>query len=73
MKKTCTVAVFILLAACASHAPLDMTSASGDDDDPAYTVKSDHTHGGGGMGGNGNIWGEVFRTALQTGMGFVHH
>ena len=73
MKKVCTVTVFILLAACASHAPADMASAANDDDDPGYTVKSDRGHGGGGMGGNGSVWGEVFRTALQTGMGFVYH
>ncbi|WP_215766735.1 hypothetical protein [Gluconobacter cerinus] len=28
---------------------------------------------GGGRGGGNSIWSDVFRTALQTGMGFVHH
>ncbi|MFT8366989.1 MAG: hypothetical protein ABF812_11885 [Gluconobacter cerinus] len=28
---------------------------------------------GEGRGGGNSIWSDVFRTALQTGMGFVHH
>jgi len=70
MKKNCAVAVFILLSACASHSsPADMAT-SANDDDSGYNIRG---HQGSGMGGNGSIWGEVFRTALQTGMGFVHH
>ena len=45
-------------------------AAAANDDDSGYTVRG---HQGGGMGGNGNIWGEVLRTALQTGMSFAHH
>ncbi|MFT8614022.1 MAG: hypothetical protein ABF917_11320 [Gluconobacter oxydans] len=70
MKKTCAAAVFVLLSACASHSsPADMAAAA-NDDDSGYNVRG---HQGGGMGGNGNIWGEVLRTALQTGMSFAHH
>jgi len=32
-----------------------------------------YTQTAGGPGGNNSIWADVFRTALQTGMGFVHH
>lgn len=69
VKHTGAVALFVLLAACASRGPADMATTT-NDDDPGYSVRS---HQGGGMGGNGSIWSEVLRTALQTGMGFVHH
>ena len=69
MRKTSAIAIFILLSACASRSPADMAAAA-NDDDSGYNVRG---HQGGGMGGNGNIWGEVLRTALQTGMGFAHH
>ncbi len=69
MKKTCTMGIFILLSACASRSPADMAAAA-NDDDSGYTVRG---HQGGGRGGDSNIWGEVLRTALQTGMSFAHH
>ena len=69
MRKTSAIAIFILLSACASRSPADMADAA-NNDDSGYTVR-DHQRGG--VGGNGNIWSEVLRTALQTGMSFAHH
>ncbi|EHH68175.1 hypothetical protein GMO_15250 [Gluconobacter morbifer G707] len=63
---------FLFLAACASHPPADMTDAS-DADAPVQDASGPGNRGGGGPGGGGGIWSEVLRTALQTGMGFVHH
>lgn len=69
MKHTGAVALFILLTACGSRGPADMVTST-NDDDPGYSVRN---HQNGGMGGNGSTWGEVLRTALQTGMSFAHH
>ncbi|WP_215751031.1 MULTISPECIES: hypothetical protein [unclassified Gluconobacter] len=58
----------LLLESCASHAPSDMSETADSNDGPPFNQT------GGGPGGGGNsIWSDVFRTALQTGMGFVHH
>lgn len=60
----------LLLAACAEHRPpldddgLPVTDGSEGDGPP---------HGGRGGPGGGGIWSDVLHTAMQTGMGFLHH
>lgn len=59
-----------ILAGCAGHRqPLD------DDGLPVTDGSENSGLPGGGRGGpgGGGIWSEVLRTAMQTGMGFLHH
>ena len=62
----------LLLASCASHAPSDMSETADSNDGPPFNQTGGDPGGSRGGGGN-SIWSDVFRTALQTGMGFVHH
>lgn len=61
----------LLLTSCASHTPSDMSEIADGSEGAPYT----QTAGGpaGGHGGSNSLWSDVFRTALQTGMGFIHH
>ncbi|WP_215768700.1 hypothetical protein [Gluconobacter sp. P5B12] len=62
----------LLLASCASHAPSDMSETADSNHAPSFNQTGGGLGGGRG-GGSNSIWSDVFRTALQTGMGFVHH
>jgi hypothetical protein len=68
----CLLLAGFSLIGCASRAPADM--ADGDDarndSRPSDTNGSGSSHGG---GPGGSLWSELARTALQTGMGFIHH
>ncbi|MBS0982361.1 hypothetical protein [Gluconobacter cerinus] len=71
MKRLLLGCSMLLLASCASHAPSDMSETADSNDGPSFNQTGS---GPGGRRGSGNsIWSDVFRTALQTGMGFVHH
>lgn len=71
MKRLLWGCSLLLLAGCASHPPSDMSETADGGDGSSYTQTAGGP--GGGHGGGNNIWSDVFRTALQTGMGFVHH
>ncbi|GBD57785.1 hypothetical protein [Gluconobacter wancherniae] len=72
LKKLLPFAAMLLLAGCASHQQSDMNEDSGNGE-YASNDSSGEPGGGRGHGGGNSIWSDVFRTALQTGMGFVHH
>ncbi|MBS1071529.1 hypothetical protein JK222_07400 [Gluconobacter cerinus] len=71
MKRLLLGCSMLLLASCASHAPSDMSETADSNDAPSFNQTGSGP--GGGRGGGNSIWSDVFRTALQTGMGFIHH
>ncbi|ANQ40241.1 hypothetical protein BAR24_01460 [Gluconobacter oxydans] len=61
----------LLLTSCASHTPSDMSETADGSEGAPYTQTAGGP--GGRHGGSNSLWSDVFRTALQTGMGFIHH
>lgn len=63
----------LIFAGCAEHRPpldddgLPMTDGSEGSGPPGGPTGGDH----GGRGGG--VWSDVLHTAMQTGMGFLHH
>ncbi|WP_240993507.1 hypothetical protein [Asaia bogorensis] len=69
--RTLGFCLVLSLAGCATHTQPDMDDSAGADDQAPQSDGAHGSHGGGGhMGG---LWTEMARTALQTGMGFIHH
>lgn len=61
----------MLLSGCASHTQPDMDDSAAGSDDGQQGREASATRRGGPSGGG--LWTEMARTALQTGMGFIHH
>ncbi|WP_438381817.1 hypothetical protein ABHV46_13085 [Asaia sp. BMEF1] len=66
------VCLGLMLAGCAPRTQPDMDVGAGTSDDPGQSTGAQQGRAGGGPSGSG-IWPEIARTALQTGMGFLHH
>ncbi|WP_336760984.1 hypothetical protein [Asaia sp. VD9] len=60
-----------MLAGCVSRTAPDMDDSASQSGDAAPERGTRSGQGGGPAGGS--LWPELSRTALQTGMGFLHH
>ncbi|NVN24335.1 hypothetical protein HW511_08050 [Asaia siamensis] len=61
----------LILSGCAQRTQPDM-DVNGTSDESGQSDRMQQGRAGGGLSG-GSIWPEIARTALQTGMGFLHH
>ncbi|QHC36564.1 hypothetical protein [Komagataeibacter xylinus] len=69
MRAVIMLACCVFLAGCAAHrVPLD------DDGLPVTNGREMDTPAEGGTpGGRGGLWSDMLHTAMQTGMGMLHH
>ncbi|GBR22259.1 hypothetical protein [Asaia spathodeae] len=61
----------LILPGCAQRTQPDM-DVNGTSDESGQSDRMQQGRASGGPSG-GSIWPEIARTALQTGMGFLHH